>query len=129
MPIYEYWCLDCKKKNSYFVRSISSPLTPTCKSCGSEKMQRAVSTFSYRRPRELTSYSPSDPNAVLQDLMDNPKNMDKLMEHDWQKAMGEPMPSEYREALETMSSEGSLFGGDGGADDSDSGGGSSSESI
>ena len=57
--------------------------------------------------------------------MDDPKKMDRLMEHDWQKAMGEPMPPSYREALETMSNEGTLFGDDGGAGD-DSGGGSSS---
>ena len=40
MPIYEYVCQDCKNEFEALVRGAESP---TCASCGSEKLNRLLS--------------------------------------------------------------------------------------
>lgn len=40
MPIYEYVCQDCKNEFEALVRGAESP---TCASCGSEKLSRLLS--------------------------------------------------------------------------------------
>ena len=45
MPIYEYCCDECGEKFELFVRSATQKTAPTCPSCGSEKVHKAVSLF------------------------------------------------------------------------------------
>jgi putative FmdB family regulatory protein len=45
MPIYEYCCDECGEKFELFVRSATQKAMPTCPSCGSEKVHKAVSLF------------------------------------------------------------------------------------
>lgn len=49
MPIYEYRCLDCRKKVSIFFRSISSISEPTCPECGGTNLERLFSRVVVRR--------------------------------------------------------------------------------
>jgi putative FmdB family regulatory protein len=46
MPIYEYQCEACRKVSSFLVRSLESPVSPTCPKCGEKKMSRVFSRFS-----------------------------------------------------------------------------------
>ncbi len=50
MPLYEYRCQDCRRRSTILVRSImtSSP-EAVCDHCGSNKMNRLISKFSFRR--------------------------------------------------------------------------------
>jgi len=43
MPIYEYRCNACKKKSSFFLRSMSATTNPVCRHCGSASMERVIS--------------------------------------------------------------------------------------
>jgi putative FmdB family regulatory protein len=45
MPVYEYCCDECGEKFELFVRSSSQKKTPTCPSCGSERVRKAISLF------------------------------------------------------------------------------------
>jgi putative FmdB family regulatory protein len=40
MPIYEYYCDDCKKPFEIFVRSISTLVTPVCPECGGQHVEK-----------------------------------------------------------------------------------------
>lgn len=46
MPIYEYYCDDCKKPFEVFVRSINTPVTPRCPECGGEHIQKEATAAS-----------------------------------------------------------------------------------
>ena len=45
MPIYEYYCFDCRKKVSLFFRTVSAAqaATPACPICGGTRLHRLVS--------------------------------------------------------------------------------------
>jgi putative FmdB family regulatory protein len=44
MPIYEYNCKECGKDSEILVRGDT---TINCRNCGSEKIERKLSTFSF----------------------------------------------------------------------------------
>ncbi len=46
MPIYEYHCKDCQQPFEVFVRSISKPASAICPECGSEHVEKDVSSVS-----------------------------------------------------------------------------------
>lgn len=46
MPIYEYRCDDCQEPFELFVRSVSRPPKAVCPQCGSEHVEKAISTVS-----------------------------------------------------------------------------------
>lgn len=45
MPIYEYYCFDCRRKVSLFYRTLSAAgaATPVCPICGGKRLLRLVS--------------------------------------------------------------------------------------
>ena len=45
MPIYEYYCFDCRRKVSIFYRTLSmaQAAEPTCPLCGGKRLHRLVS--------------------------------------------------------------------------------------
>jgi putative FmdB family regulatory protein len=45
MPIYEFYCLDCRKKVSLFYRTLSAAqeAAPVCPICGGKRLHRLVS--------------------------------------------------------------------------------------
>lgn len=49
MPIYEYRCLDCRKKVSIFFRSYAAVAEPSCPECGGSNLQRMFSRVVVRR--------------------------------------------------------------------------------
>ena len=49
MPIYEYRCLDCRKKVSIFFRSFSAVADPKCPECGGVNLERLFSRVVVRR--------------------------------------------------------------------------------
>jgi putative FmdB family regulatory protein len=49
MPIYEYRCVDCRKKVSVFFRSYAAVGEPSCPECGGSNLQRMFSRVVVRR--------------------------------------------------------------------------------
>jgi putative FmdB family regulatory protein len=49
MPVYEYICDDCNNKADVLVRDINVQTEASCPNCGSAKMQRIISSFSYHQ--------------------------------------------------------------------------------
>ena len=43
MPIYEYYCGDCKEPFEIFVRSMSAKIEAACPKCGGQHVQKEVS--------------------------------------------------------------------------------------
>lgn len=86
MPIYEYQCLDCRKRSAILVLSARNPAPAACRHCGSAQVDRLLSRFA----------APKSEEARLESLAD-PDNLGGLDEHDPQsvarfmKKMGEEM--------------------------------------
>ena len=86
MPIYEYRCASCRRKQSVLVRSFSSAVSPSCDGCGSVDMTRLISTFAILRSDQdlMKSYDSSD---WISDLdPDDPEGLNKIKQ--WSQAHG-----------------------------------------
>lgn len=42
MPIYEYYCEDCKQPFEVFVRSMNAKVNAICPTCGGEHVEKEV---------------------------------------------------------------------------------------
>ena len=118
MPIYEYFCRDCRRRVSLLVRSISNPGTPTCPKCHGTQLERLMSRFARVRSDEARLDALADPGA-MGDLDENdPKSVAR-----WAKKMGkelgEDMGEDFDQAMEEAMAEeeGGGPAGTGGDDD------------
>ncbi|MDO8671979.1 MAG: zinc ribbon domain-containing protein [Dehalococcoidia bacterium] len=101
MPIYEFRCKACGRKNSVFLRSFSDECSPACSSCGSQELRRLVSLFSVVKSEESRLDDLTDPSS-FGDLDENdPKSMAR-----WARKMGsemgEDLGPEFDEMVERM---------------------------
>lgn len=94
MPLYEYRCLECKKRCTILVLSLTCAASPQCRHCQSPKLERLLSRFA----------SPKSEEARLESLAD-PSNMGGLDENDpasmarFMKKMGEEMGEDVGEDI------------------------------
>lgn len=42
MPIYEYYCEDCKEPFELFIRSMNAKVNAICPTCGGEHVEKEV---------------------------------------------------------------------------------------
>lgn len=97
MPIYEYVCRSCRRRNSILFRSYSQVTEPACTHCGSREMTRLVSRFAVARSED----------SRLDDLAD-PSNLGGLDENDprsiarWARRMGDEMGEDLGPEFDEM---------------------------
>jgi putative FmdB family regulatory protein len=118
VPIYEYFCTDCRRRVSLLVRSINNPGTPTCPKCSGHNLERLMSRFARVRSEEDRLDALADPSA-MGDLDENdPKSVAR-----WAKKMGkelgEDMGEDFDQVMEEAMAEeeGGAPGGAGADDD------------
>lgn len=100
MPIYEYRCLDCKKRNVLLVLK-PGQTSVACKFCKSDKLERLMSRFAAPKSEEARMEALADPGK-FGDLDENdPKSMAQFMKK-MGSEMGEDLGSDFDEALEGM---------------------------
>lgn len=100
MPIYEYYCQDCRRRVSILVRSISNPGKPICPRCGSHDLERLMSRFARLRSEEDRLDSLADPTS-FGDLDENdPKSVMR-----WAKKMGRELGEDLGEDLDQVMEE------------------------
>jgi putative FmdB family regulatory protein len=87
MPIYEYRCADCRKRQSIFFRSMSAvEASPACPNCGGGHLTRLISRTAQLLSEDSRLERLSD-DAELSDVDENdPKSMAR-----WAKKMGQQM--------------------------------------
>ncbi len=104
MPIYEYRCLDCRKRSTLLVLSVSSQPTQACKHCHSSNLERLMSKFAAPKSEEARLESMADPSK-FGDLDENdPQSMARFMKKMGQE-MGEDFGEDMDQALEETSSD------------------------
>ncbi|MDR4493764.1 MAG: FmdB family zinc ribbon protein [Nitrospirales bacterium] len=104
MPIYEYHCQDCHKRNTYLLLAANAP-TPSCKHCHGQHLERLMSRFAAPKSEEARMEALAHPSN-FGDLDENdPASMARFMKK-MGKEMGEDLGDEMDEAMESMGEKG-----------------------
>jgi putative FmdB family regulatory protein len=100
MPLYEYWCSQCKHKIMLYLSTFPQS-SPPCPECGNATLRRLFSTFSVRSKNYMDVYDDilSDSKLTRGMLADDPRAL-----AEWNKRMsqGEEVAPEYKEMIERM---------------------------
>lgn len=92
MPLYEYLCLDCRRRTTVLQLSIANPKPVSCASCGSTKLSRLMSRFASPKSEEARLGSLAD-SDTLGDLDESdPESMRRFM-----RKMGDEMGEDLGE--------------------------------
>jgi putative FmdB family regulatory protein len=104
MPIYEYRCLNCRRRVSVLLRSYDAETArPTCSSCGSDRLRRLVSRVAVLKSEEARLDSLAD-DAALGDLDENdPRSIARYMKK-MSGEMGEDAGDEFHEVVDRLES-------------------------
>jgi len=89
MPIYEYYCEDCRRKMSFLVMSPSA-FQPVCKFCSGGNLEQLFSRFAAPKSEESRLESLADP-ANLSGLDENDPNSVAR----WMKKMGKELGDDF----------------------------------
>jgi putative FmdB family regulatory protein len=95
MPIYEYYCSNCKKMSSFLLLRVTEEIEPYCKFCNSPAVKRVISRVAVLRSEEKRMESLLDPGALGALDEDDPRSVEKLM-----KRMGSELGDELGEGFE-----------------------------
>ena len=94
MPLYEYYCVDCKKRCTILVLSPTNPRPVACPHCESPRLDRLLSRFASPKSEEARLESLSDPNALAGLDENDPASMSRFM-----KKMGDEMGGDLGEGM------------------------------
>ncbi len=64
MPLYEYRCLDCKKRSTVLVLSLADQAPAACAHCASGRVERILSRFASPRSEEARLDASLDLNKL-----------------------------------------------------------------
>jgi putative FmdB family regulatory protein len=107
MPLYEYRCLDCRKRSTVLVLRLANQAPAACSHCASARVERILSRFASPKSEEARLEALTDPSNLAGFDENDPQSMARFM-----KTMGEEMGedlgddvSEGMESAETGSIE------------------------
>ena len=102
MPLYEYRCLDCKKRSTVLVLSLANQARAACSHCTSVRVERILSRFASPKSEEARLEALADPINLAGLDENDPRSMARFM-----KTMGEEMGEDLGDdASEAMESDG-----------------------
>ena len=105
MPIYDYTCLDCRRRVSLFYRTLSAATAavPVCPHCHGERLRRVVTKVAVVKSEESRLDALSD-SAMLDGFdEEDPKALGRMMRR-MSAEMGEDMDPEFNEVIERLES-------------------------
>ena len=100
MPIYEYRCLDCKKRFTVFCRIQDLPDHPPCETCSSTNTDRLVSRVRTVRSEDQILESMADPSMLSGIDENDPRSIAR-----WAKKMAREMGEDMGDEIEAMAEE------------------------
>jgi len=130
MPIYEYICDKCRKRQSFLILNTSKPFAEKCQHCGSGGLTRIMSRFSVVKSEESRMENLADPSKWGDLDEKDPKSMMKMMKK-MGKELGDGMGGDFdqtmAEAEAELESGGTGANGPDGSGEEDGGGGEPAE--
>jgi putative FmdB family regulatory protein len=111
MPIYEFRCQSCGKKNEFITLRVSEPVPDTCQYCGNQDIQRLPSRVRVRLSEETRMERLADPSRLGGLDENDPRSMArwmKRMSHEMGDDLGEDMDVDQmvEEAMEEQAGAG-----------------------
>ncbi len=101
MPIYQYRCLDCKKRFELFLSySEYGTKTVSCPNCASAHVQRRIGRIRIAKSEESRMDALTDPSG-LEGLENDPKALGKMMRK-MGNEMGEDVGPEFDEVVDRL---------------------------
>ncbi|MEO8047744.1 MAG: zinc ribbon domain-containing protein [Nitrospirota bacterium] len=100
MPIYEYRCLDCRKRSTVLVLSLPNQAPATCSHCASARVERLLSRFASPKSEEARLEASLDPKNLAGLDENDPQSMARFMTK-MGKEMGEDLGDDFSEAIES----------------------------
>ncbi|MEM7130950.1 MAG: zinc ribbon domain-containing protein [Chloroflexota bacterium] len=104
MPIYEYACLDCRKRVNVFFRTISvaSDDAARCPECEGNRLRRLASRVRMLRSDDSRMDDLADDPSMLSGLEnEDPRALASFMRR-MSDEMGEPMDAEMSEVIDRL---------------------------
>jgi len=100
MPLYEYHCLDCQKRSTILVLSLTNQKPVACTSCQSSRLERLMSRFASPKSDEARLASLADPDALSGLDENDPESMQRFMKKMGDE-MGEDLGDDMAEAMDS----------------------------
>ena len=101
MPLYQYRCLNCKKRFEIYMSYSEYGTRPVaCTHCGSLDVQRRIGRIRFARSEESRLESMADPSA-LEGLEDDPRALGRMMRQ-MSRETGEEMGPEFDEVINRL---------------------------
>jgi putative FmdB family regulatory protein len=103
MPIYEYNCLDCRRRVSVFFRtfSVAADEAARCPRCNGANLRRVVSKVAVLRSEESRLDSMADESFMAGLENEDPRALAGMMRK-MSDEMGEPMDPEMHEVVQRL---------------------------
>jgi putative FmdB family regulatory protein len=103
MPIYEYYCADCRKRVSVFFRTFSeaSDEAARCPNCEGARLRRLVSRVAVLKSEESRLENLADPSMMAGLESEDPRALASFMRR-MSDEMGEPLDAEMTEVLDRL---------------------------
>jgi putative FmdB family regulatory protein len=105
MPIYEYYCMDCRKRVSVFFRTMreASDEAARCPTCEGAHLRRLVSRVATLKSEESRMENLADPSLMSGLESEDPRALASFMRK-MSGEMGEPLDAEMTEVLDRLES-------------------------
>ncbi len=106
MPIYEYYCFDCKKRVSVLFRTMAEAEAgaPACPECAGERLRRLMSRLRVLRSEENRIESMAEDSSLLSGLeQEDPRALAHFMRK-MSDETGEPLDGEMDEVVDRLES-------------------------
>lgn len=103
MPIYEYVCLDCRKRVNVFFRTFTeaSNGNAQCPLCSGEKLHRLVSRVAVMKSEDSRMENLADPSLLSGLESEDPCALASFMRR-MSDETGEPLDAEMSEVLDRL---------------------------
>lgn len=104
MPIYEYYCLDCRRRVSVFFRTFSAAAAGDahCPRCEGDRLRRVVSRVAVLRSEDSRLDAMADDPSMLAGLeSEDPRAMASFMRK-MSSESGEPLDAEMSEVIDRL---------------------------
>ena len=99
MPLYEYRCLDCRKRSTVLVLNLANQAPAACSHCSSARVERILSRFASPKSEEARFDALADPNNLAGLDENDPQSMARFMKTMGEE-IGEELSDDVSEAIE-----------------------------
>lgn len=100
MPLFEYRCLDCKKRSTVLVLNPANQAQAACSHCTSTRVERILSRFASPKSEEARLEALADPGSLAGLDENDPQSMARFMETMGEE-MGEDLSDDVSGAMES----------------------------